>query len=72
MPATVYLKMEQKTQLMKQDVTVADLGCVYCTDKTIQSTVRTKQVNKIPKKHLQKKRKSQVAQSDCNQHYANR
>ena len=57
MPATVYLKMEQKIQLMKQDVTVADLGCVYCRDKTIQSTVRTMQVYKFSKEHLQKKEK---------------
>ncbi|MBQ8039025.1 MAG: stage V sporulation protein AA [Lachnospiraceae bacterium] len=41
MAGTVYIKMEQKTQLMKQDVTVGDLGTVFCNDVHVQSFIRT-------------------------------
>ena len=44
MAGTVYLKLEQKTQLMKQNVTVGDLGAVFCKDSNVQSYVRTIQL----------------------------
>ena len=46
--ATVYIKMEMKTQLMKPDVTVGDLGTVFCKDIHVQNYVRTLQVYKFP------------------------
>ena len=47
MAGTVYIKLEQKTQLMKQDVTVGDLGTVFCKDLNVQSYVRTIQIYKF-------------------------
>ena len=44
MAGTVYIKLEQKTQLMKLDVTVGDLGTVFCKDLNVQSYVRTLQL----------------------------
>ena len=46
--ATVYIKMEMKTQLMKPDVTVGDLGTVFCKDIHVQNYVRTLPVYKFP------------------------
>lgn len=54
MAATVYIKMEQKTQVMKQDVTVADLGCVFCTDTNAQNYVRSIRVHKFAKEYMEK------------------
>lgn len=59
MAGTVYIKMEQKIQLMKQDVTVADLGTVFCTDKNVQNYIRTIQIYKFPKDSFEKKEKPQ-------------
>lgn len=47
MAGTVYIKLEQKTQLMKPDVTIGDLGTVYCKDINVQSYVRTIQLYKF-------------------------
>ena len=47
MAGTVYIKLEQKTQLMKPDVTVGDLGTVFCKDLNVQSYVRTIQIYKF-------------------------
>ena len=47
MAGTVYIKLEQKTQLMKNDVTVGDLGTVFCKDLNVQSYVRTIQLHKF-------------------------
>ena len=47
MAGTVYIKLEQKTQLMKNDVTVGDLGTVFCKDLNVQSYVRTLQLYKF-------------------------
>lgn len=55
MAGTVYIKLEQKTQLMKTDVTVADLGTVFCVDTHVQSYVRTMQIHKFPKECFTKK-----------------
>ncbi len=55
MSATVYIKMEQKTQITKPDVTVADLGCIYCTDKTVQNSIHSLHIYKFPKECLEKK-----------------
>lgn len=55
MSATVYVKMEQKTQITKPDVTVADLGCIYCTDKNAQNYIRTMQIYKFSKECLEKR-----------------
>ena len=59
MAGTVYIKMEQKVQLRKPDVTVADLGSVYCTDKSVQSIVRTMQIHKFSNRCFQKKESPQ-------------
>ena len=56
MAGTVYIKLEQKTQLMKTDVTVADLGTVFCVDTHVQSYVRTMQIHKFPKECFTKKK----------------
>lgn len=55
MSATVYMKMEQKTQITKLDVTMADLGCIYCTDKKAQNSIRTMQIYKFPKECFEKR-----------------
>ncbi len=55
MPATVYIKMEQKTQVMKPDVMVSDLGTVFCTDTSAQSFIRAMHIYKFPKDFLEKK-----------------
>lgn len=55
MPGTVYLKMEQKIQVTKPDVTVADLGAVFCTDRNVQNYVRVLQIHKFPKETLEKR-----------------
>lgn len=55
MAVTVYIKLEQKTQLMKPDVTVADLGTVFCADTHVQSYVKTMQIHKFPKECFVKK-----------------
>ena len=47
MAGTVYIKLEQKTQLMKPDVTVGDLGTVFCKDLNVQSYVKTIQLHKF-------------------------
>lgn len=47
MAGTVYIKLEQKTQLMKSDVTVGDLGTVFCKDLNVQSYVKTIQLHKF-------------------------
>ena len=47
MAGTVYIKLEQKTQLMKLDVTVGDLGTVFCKDLNVQSYVKTIQLHKF-------------------------
>ena len=47
MAGTVYIKLEQKTQLMKLDVTVGDLGTVFCKDINVQSYVRNLQLYKF-------------------------
>lgn len=53
MPGTVYIKMEQKIQVTKPDVTVADLGTVFCTDKNVQNYVRVLQIHKFSGKCLE-------------------
>ena len=62
--ATVYIKMEMKTQLMKPDVTVGDLGTVFCKDIHVQSYVRTLQVYKFSigkkEKNFKEKRPNRV------------
>lgn len=50
MAGTVYIKLEQKTQLMKQDVTVGDLGTVFCNDVQVQNYIRTLQIYKFSNK----------------------
>ena len=60
MAGTVYIKMEQKTQLMKPDVTVADLGSVYCANENVQNHIRTLQIHKFPKECFQKKENPQM------------
>ena len=55
MAGSVYIKLEQKIQLMKPDVMVADLGTVFCTDKHVQSFIRTMQIHKFPKESFEKK-----------------
>lgn len=60
MVGTVYIKMEQKTQLMKPDVTVADLGSVYCANENVQNHIRTLQIHKFPKECFQKKENPQM------------
>ncbi len=55
MAGTVYIKMEQKIQVIKQDVTVSDLGTVFCTDKSAQNAIRVMQVHKFPKESFEKK-----------------
>lgn len=55
MAGTVYIKMEQKIQVTKPDVTVADLGTVFCTDKNAQNFIRVLQVHKFPKDSLEKR-----------------
>lgn len=49
MAGTVYIKMEQKIQVTKPDVTVADMGTVFCTDTNVQSYVRALHIHKFPK-----------------------
>lgn len=53
MPGTVYIKMEQKIQVTKPDVTVADLGTVFCTDKNVQNYVRVLQIYKFSNKCME-------------------
>ena len=60
MAGTVYIKMEQKTQLMKPDVIVADLGSVYCANENVQNHIRTLQIHKFPKECFQKKENPQM------------
>lgn len=60
MAGEVYLKIEQKVQLMKPDVTVADLGTVYCKDSSVQNYIRTMQIYKFQKSCLNKKE-----EADC-------
>lgn len=55
MAGTVYIKMEQKIQLMKTDVTVGDLGTVFCNDSHVQNYVRTLQIYKFSKTAINKK-----------------
>ena len=55
MPGTVYIKLEQKIQVTKPDVTVADLGTVFCTDTNAQNYIRALSVHKFPKDCMEKK-----------------
>lgn len=55
MAGTVYIKMEQKIQVTKPDVAVADMGTVFCTDKNVQSYVRALHIHKFPKESFEKK-----------------
>lgn len=57
MAGTVYIKLEQKTQLMKQDVTIADLGKVFCSDSNVQAYVSTLKVHRFPKEIFIKKQR---------------
>ena len=45
---TMYIKLEQKIQVTKPEVTVADLGTIFCTDKDAQNCIRVLQVHKFP------------------------
>lgn len=54
MAGTVYIKMEQKIQLMKTDITVGDLGSVFCKDTHVQNYVRTMQIYKFSKEQITK------------------
>ncbi len=60
MAGTVYIKLEQKTQLMKPDVTVGDLGTVFCNDVHVQSYVRTIQLYKFSNKQGTPKKPNRV------------
>lgn len=59
MAGTVYIKMEQKIQVTKQDVTVADMGTVFCTDTNVQSYVRALHIHKFPKESFGKRENPQ-------------
>ncbi len=48
MSQTVYIKFEQKIQVTKPEVTVTDLGTIFCTDKNAQNHIRVLQVHKFP------------------------
>ena len=56
MAGCIYLKLEQKIQVMKQDVVVADLGSVFCIDKNVQNYIRTLPIHKF-QKETEKKQK---------------
>ncbi len=60
MAGTVYIKLEQKTQLMKQDVTVGDLGTVFCNDVLVQNYIRTLHIYKFPNKKGTAKKPNRV------------
>ena len=49
MVGTVYIKLDQKVQIMKLDVTVTDLGTVFCADRNVQNFVRSLRIHKFPK-----------------------
>ena len=49
MAGCVYIKLEQKVQVISSDVTVADLGNVFCADKHVQNYIRTLRIHKFPK-----------------------
>lgn len=51
MAGTVYIKLDQKVQIMKPDVTVADLGTVFCADRNVQNFVRSLRIHKFPKEN---------------------
>lgn len=51
MAGTVYIKLDQKVQIMKHDVTVADLGTVFCADRNVQNFVRRLRIHKFPKEN---------------------
>lgn len=59
MAGTVYIKMEQKIQVTKPDVTVADMGTVFCTDTNVQSYVRALHIHKFQKESFEKKENPQ-------------
>lgn len=49
MSQTVYIKLEQKIQVTKPQVTVMDLGTIFCTDQSVQNYIRVLQIHKFPK-----------------------
>lgn len=49
MSQTVYIKLEQKIQVIKPEVTVADMGTIFCTDKNAQNYIRVLQIHKFPR-----------------------
>lgn len=59
MSQTVYIKLEQKIQVTKQDVTVADLGTIFCTDQKIQNYIRVLQIYKFSKNAIESKENPQ-------------
>lgn len=60
MAGTVYIKLEQKTQLMKPDVIVGDLGTVFCNDIHVQNYIRTLHIYKFPSKNGTAKKPNRV------------
>lgn len=53
MSGTVYIKLEQKIQVTKPDVTVADLGTIFCTNSEVQNYIRVLAVHKFSKDALE-------------------
>ena len=60
MAGTVYIKLEQKTQVLKPNVTVGDLGMVFCNDVHVQSYVRALQLYKFSNKEGTPKKPNRV------------
>lgn len=60
MAGTVYIKLEQKTQVLKPNVTVGDLGMVFCNDVHVQSYVRALQLYKFSNKEGTSKKPNRV------------
>lgn len=51
--ATVYIKLEQKTQVKNPEVMLGELGTVFCTDQKIQNHLRTFHVHRFPKEAME-------------------
>ncbi len=56
MAGTVYIKLDQKVQIMKRDVTVADLGTIFCIDRNVQNGIRSLSIHKFSKENTKSNR----------------